>query len=77
MKDQAYMTMEITDEVLEKAREALIKARMTLLFKHPFFGQLALRLTLTPADRKWCPTAATDVSFCQRPGRLKRFRAGI
>ncbi len=55
-----YMTMEITDAVMNQARETLIKARMGLLFKHPFFGQLALRLTLTPADRKWCPTAATD-----------------
>jgi predicted metal-dependent peptidase len=55
-----YMTMEITDAVMDRARETLIKARMSLLFKHPFFGQLALRLTLTPADRKWCPTAATD-----------------
>lgn len=55
-----YMTVEITDELREKAKETLIKARMRLLFKHPFFGQLALRLTLLPADRKWCPTAATD-----------------
>lgn len=59
-KGKEYMTMEITDAVEQRARETLIKARMSLLFKHPFFGQLALRLTLTPADRSWCPTAATD-----------------
>ena len=59
-EQKPYMTMELTDEIRSKAKETLIKARMTLLFKHPFFGQLALRLTLTPADRKWCPTAATD-----------------
>lgn len=57
---QEYMTKEIDDALIEKAYETLVKARMTLLFKHPFFGQLALRLTLTPSDRKWCPTAATD-----------------
>jgi len=59
-KEKPYMTMEITEQVMEQARETLIKARMSLLFKHPFFGQLALRLTLTPASRQWCPTAATD-----------------
>jgi predicted metal-dependent peptidase len=57
---KAYMTKPITDELVEQAKTALIKARMRLLFKHPFFGQLALRLTLVEADRKWCPTAATD-----------------
>lgn len=55
-----YMTKEIDDALLQTARDTLIKSRMTLLFKHPFFGQLALRLELVPADRKWCPTAATD-----------------
>jgi predicted metal-dependent peptidase len=57
---KAYMTAVIDDAMKQKAYECLVKARMSLLFKHPFFGQLALRLTLTVADRKWCPTAATD-----------------
>lgn len=57
---KAYMTKPIDDALIQKAYETLVKARMSLLFKHPFFGQLALRLTLTPADRSWCPTAATD-----------------
>jgi predicted metal-dependent peptidase len=57
---KAYMTTEITEELTQTAYQTLVKARLTLLFKHPFFGQLALRLTLTPADPKWCPTAATD-----------------
>jgi predicted metal-dependent peptidase len=60
LKEKPYMTMEITDELMAKAKETLVKARLSLLFKHPFFGQLALRLTLTPADRSWCATAATD-----------------
>lgn len=57
---KAYMTKEITDAVCEEAYTMLVKSRMRLLFKQPFFGQLALRLELIQADRSWCPTAATD-----------------
>lgn len=41
------------------ARERLVTARIGLLLKAPFFGNLATRMTLTNAD-DWCPTAATD-----------------
>ncbi len=41
------------------ARERLVTARIGLLLKAPFFGNLATRMTLTNAD-EWCPTAATD-----------------
>jgi predicted metal-dependent peptidase len=41
------------------AREKLTTARIGLLLKAPFFGQLATRMTLTNADT-WCSTAATD-----------------
>lgn len=41
------------------AREKLVTARIGLLLKAPFFGQLATRMTLTNADA-WCGTAATD-----------------
>jgi predicted metal-dependent peptidase len=41
------------------AREKLITARVGLLLKAPFFGNLATRLVLTNADA-WCPTAATE-----------------
>lgn len=58
--DEKHLTMPITEQVLIDAKEALVKARIRLLFKHPFFGQLALRLKLEPAGREWCPTAATD-----------------
>lgn len=51
---------EISADIIAEAHEKLITARIKLLFNHPFFGQLALRLTLTPADPNWCPTAATD-----------------
>ena len=40
-------------------REKLITARIALLLKAPFFGNLATRLQLVNAD-EWCPTAATD-----------------
>ena len=39
--------------------EKLITARIGLLLKAPFFGNLATRLQLVNAD-EWCPTAATD-----------------
>jgi predicted metal-dependent peptidase len=41
------------------ARERLVMARIGLLLKHSFFGNLATRLTLTNAD-DWLTTAATD-----------------
>ncbi len=41
------------------ARERLISARVGLLLRHSFFGNLATRLKLTNAD-EWCSTAATD-----------------
>jgi predicted metal-dependent peptidase len=45
----------------ETAEEKLVKARLRLLFKHPFFGQLALRMKMiNVTDEGWCPTAATD-----------------
>ena len=41
------------------ARERLITARISLLLRHSFFGNLATRLKLINAD-EWCATAATD-----------------
>lgn len=42
-------------EVLDR----IITARIGLLLKHPFFGNLATRLKIQACDG-WCPTAATD-----------------
>ena len=42
-----------------QARERLVTARVGLLLRHSFFGNLATRLVLTNAD-EWCSTAATD-----------------
>ena len=41
------------------SREKLITARIGLLLRAPFFGNLATRLIITNADA-WCPTAATE-----------------
>ena len=50
----------VTDPKVDAAaREKLITARIGLLLKAPFFGNLATRMTLINAD-EWCPTAATD-----------------
>jgi predicted metal-dependent peptidase len=42
-----------------EVREQLVTARVGLLLKASFFGNLATRLKLVNAD-EWCPTAATD-----------------
>jgi predicted metal-dependent peptidase len=50
----------VTDPKIDAAsKEKLVTARIGLLLRAPFFGNLATRLTLTNAD-SWCPTAATD-----------------
>ena len=49
-----------TDAKLDREiREKLITARVGLLLRASFFGNLATRLKLVNAD-EWCPTAATD-----------------
>ena len=49
-----------TDPKLDsQVREKLITARVGLLLRASFFGNLATRLKLVNAD-EWCPTAATD-----------------
>jgi predicted metal-dependent peptidase len=40
-------------------REKMVTARVGMLLRASFFGNLATRLKLTNAD-EWCPTAATD-----------------
>lgn len=46
-------------KVDQQARERLVTARIGLLLRHSFFGNLATRMRLTNAD-DWCTTAATD-----------------
>ena len=50
----------VTDPKIDNsAREKLVTARIGLLLRQPFFGNLATRMNLINAD-EWCPTAATD-----------------
>ena len=54
---------DITPEALEEMRvevlDRIIIARVGLLLRHPFFGNMATRLIIKAAD-DWCPTAAVD-----------------
>ncbi len=50
---------EYTAKEKNDAVEKLITARVGLLLRQPFFGNLATRLQLIDAS-EWCPTAATD-----------------
>lgn len=43
----------------EKVKEKITVARIALLLRHPFFGNMATRLRIVDCD-DWCPTAATD-----------------
>jgi predicted metal-dependent peptidase len=50
----------VTDPKIDAtAKEKLVTARIGLLLRAPFFGNLATRMNLINADQ-WCPTAATD-----------------
>jgi len=57
---------DITEEELAAMRvdvkDRVITARVGLLLRHPFFGNMATRLQITSCD-DWCPTAATDGRF--------------
>lgn len=50
---------ETDPKVDHQARERLVTARIGLLLRHSFFGNLATRMQLVNAD-EWCSTAATD-----------------
>lgn len=51
---------EVFDAEADKmARDAILGARVALVLKHGFFGNLAMRLKLQAAD-EWLETAATD-----------------
>ena len=59
-KDKFANLIGATDPKLDREiREKLITARVGLLLKASFFGNLATRLKLVNAD-EWCATAATD-----------------
>ena len=53
----------LTPEQIERLRpevlDKIVVARVGLLLRHPFFGNMATRLIIKEAT-DWCPTAATD-----------------
>ena len=57
--DKAKQKTQTNPQVDASARDKLVTARIGLLLRAPFFGNLATRLQLVNAD-DWCPTAATD-----------------
>ena len=44
---------------MKKFHDRVIVARVGLLLRHPFFGNMATRMRVQNCD-DWCPTAATD-----------------
>lgn len=46
-------------QTFKSAKDKLVTARVKMLFKQPFFGNIACRLQLVEAS-DWCPTAAVD-----------------
>jgi len=58
-KKNAIVKREFTSAEKNKIVEKLITARIGLLLRHPFFGNLATRLKLVDAT-EWCGTLATD-----------------
>ena len=61
--EQTEQPVELTPAQLESMRaevlDKIIVARVGLLLRHPFFGNMATRLIIKECD-DWCPTAATD-----------------
>src|SRR6056297_40210 len=53
------LTKEQLDRMNEEVLERIITARVGLLLRHPFFGNLATRMKIYRAD-DWLMTAATD-----------------
>jgi len=59
LAEKAKVKTVTNPQVDAAARDKLVTARIGLLLKAPFFGNLATRLQLINAD-EWCGTAATD-----------------
>lgn len=63
LETKGFTPVELSPEELAKMREdvhdRVIVARVGLLLRHPFFGNMATRMRVQNCD-DWCPTAATD-----------------
>jgi predicted metal-dependent peptidase len=58
-KNQDWVGKKFNESEKAKILDKLITARVGLLLRHPFFGNLATRMKLVDAS-DWCPTLATD-----------------
>ena len=60
---KSFQPVELEPEALkvmqEEVYDRVIVARIGLLLRHSFFGNMATRLKVKACD-DWCPTAATD-----------------
>jgi len=59
MKNADWANKKFNESDKAKILDKLITARVGLLLRHPFFGNLATRMKLIDAS-DWCPTLATD-----------------
>lgn len=63
MSTEILEKKELSPEELKNLRaeviDKIVVARVGLLLRHPFFGNMATRLQIKECD-DWCPTAATD-----------------
>ena len=63
MSTEILEKKELSPEELKRLRaeviDKIVVARVGLLLRHPFFGNMATRLIIQECD-DWCPTAATD-----------------
>jgi predicted metal-dependent peptidase len=63
MSESSYEPKELSPEELDAMRtdvqDKITVARVGMLLRHPFFGNMATRLKIESCD-SWCPTAATD-----------------
>jgi len=57
--EQEELSEEALKALQNDVKEKVITARVGLLLRHPWFGNMATRLRVQPCDG-WCPTAATD-----------------
>lgn len=58
-KTQDWLNQSFTPSEQAKILDKLITARVGLLLRHPFFGNMATRMKMVDAS-DWCPTLATD-----------------
>lgn len=52
----------ISKELENRVKDKITMARVAMLFKQPFFGTLAMRIDIRPADN-WVPTMAVDGKY--------------